>query len=106
MSCRCNHLPAIVIPSNAIYGRAEAPSNTRSRDIPLTEFSIEARLPEIMTSDRGFVILPFSIRKLFFATPEKSPEAPGSPPEKRPTRIPLSIPAIIDARLSFPSLTI
>ena len=44
------------------------------------------------------VTVPFSIRKLFFATPEYSPLGAGSPPEKRITSTPFSIPATISSR--------
>ena len=60
--------------------------------------SISAILPLIIVSLTGYAILPFSIRKLFLATPLKSPLLAGSPPENRQTRIPFSMPAISSAK--------
>ena len=43
--------------------------------------SISGTQPLIIVSDRAPAIFPFSMRKLFFATPENSPLGAGCPPE-------------------------
>ena len=71
------------------------PSTTCSEEMALRRLSMSAILPEIMVSERAGPIFPFSMRKLFLATPEKSPLLEGAPPENRPTRIPRSMEAMI-----------
>ena len=65
-----------------------------------------AILPAIMVSESAGPSLPFSIKKLFFATPEKSPFEEGAPPEKRPTIMPRSMEAMISSRLLSPGAII
>lgn len=73
------------------YDSTSASSSNVSFEISLILNSIAARLPLIITSVTGPVILPFLIRKLSFARPEKSPFAEELPPQKPPTRILFSI---------------
>ena len=46
------------------------------------------------------------MRKLFLATPEKSPLEEGWPPENRPTRMPLSMEEMMSAMGLWPGATI
>ena len=82
------------------------PSATCSEEMARRRFSISARFPEIMVSEGAGPIFPFSMRKLFFATPEKSPLLAGAPPENRPTRMPLSMEAMISSMDLSPAGTI
>lgn len=81
--------------STWIQGSFELPKSRRSLEIALISISICATLPANMVSAIGRVTAPFSIRKLFLATAEKSPFLAGSPPEMRLISKPLSIEAII-----------
>ena len=74
--------------------------------MPRSFSNMPARLPEIMVSLTAGPIWPFSIRKLFLATPEKSPLLEGLPPEKRLTSRPRSMPAMISAMDLLPAGTI
>ena len=82
------------------------PSTTCSEEMALRRLSISAILPEIMVSERAGPIFPFSMRKLFLATPEKSPLLEGAPPENRPTRMPRSMEAMIWSMEVSPGATI
>ena len=84
----CNYFPEIVTPFTLIHGKSQYPEFSRSRLMAIVFRSMSARFPAIITSLRGLVTRPFSIKKLFLATPLRSPDGLGSPPENLPIRIP------------------
>ena len=73
-----------------------------SRLMPRRFCSSTAKFPLIIVSVTAPASRPSLMRKLFFATPLKSPLAPGCPPENRLMRIPFSIPAISSSGLFSP----
>ena len=70
------YLPEITTPSAARYGSTVLPSQQVSRDTARMFFTSSPRLPFTMVSVTAPFTLPFSIRKLFFATPENTPFVP------------------------------
>ena len=68
-----SYLPDTVTLSNSAHGMNESPSVVCSLDIATMLLSMSIMLPLIIVSLTALLTFPFSIRKLFFATPEKSP---------------------------------
>ena len=99
------YLPETVTPSNSAHGMKVIPSLCCSEDIATILFSMSMMLPLIIVSLTAGPILPFSIIKLFFATPEKSPFVDGCPPEKRFIMSPLSISFIMSSSEVLPGRT-
>ena len=90
------------MPSTAIQGTTLPPSQSTSFETPLIRRKASPRLPFTIVSVTAPVIFPFSIRKLFFATPLNSPFAPGCPPENPPRISPRSTEAISSASVFSP----
>ena len=82
------YLPEIVTPSKQHQGRIPAPSVVRSDDIAVMFSRTSTILNDAIVSDSASVTAPFSIKKLFLATPEISPLGPGEAPENRLSKIP------------------
>ena len=68
--------------------------------------NMSTRFPLIIVSLNALVIWPFSMKKLFFATPEKSPFVLGWPPENLLRRIPRSTLLTRSLRLVSPVVQI
>ena len=90
-----NYFPEIVTPSKQHHGSRVTPFWQRSDDMAVMSVRIFVISNDTIVSLMASVTFPFSIRKLFLATPDISPLAPDEPPEKRFIRIPRSIPLII-----------